>query len=427
MKVLVVCNRYILSDYGGGQIYVKNLIDELTLQGFFPVIATPEGKTEPSEIYKGCKVVTFKNSIRIEGAREILLEINPDIVHAHGFKAIFAKACRQLNIACIVTAHHGGILCPAGSLLNHLDEICKVEPNHTDCLPCVLRNIRGGYYMWPFLRIIPLNFRLKLGRIFQKLPFILYISPVLKASLSIQKKEQEWKSILENSSLLIAPSSGIADSMIRNGANPAKIKIIPHGIPLPDNSLINKIKSDLNKKDDILKFFYLGRICHPKGIHILLAAFNSLKTESELHIIGGADNNEEERYMQRLKKRYKKDPRIIWDGKIDNNNVFQVILQYDVMVHPAICLEIFGLNVAEALSLGKPVIATRCGGPEMQIEHGVNGWLVDPNNILDLQGAMEDSCNRHFTNMQLKAEPLKVKSIESHVKELIGIYEEFTG
>ena len=35
--------------------------------------------------------------------------------------------------------------------------------------------------------------------------------------------------------------------------------------------------------------------------------------------------------------------------------------------------------VAEALSAGRPVLSTRCGGPEDQIEDDVSGWLVKPN------------------------------------------------
>ena len=50
-----------------------------------------------------------------------------------------------------------------------------------------------------------------------------------------------------------------------------------------------------------------------------------------------------------------------------------------MVVLPSICPESFGLVVAEALSAGRPVLSTRCGGPEDQIEDGVNGWLVDAN------------------------------------------------
>ena len=81
------------------------------------------------------------------------------------------------------------------------------------------------------------------GRVVEKLPFVLYFTPVLKATLSIQNKVDEWKTIQKNASLIIAPSTGIAESMIRNGALPEKIKILPHGIPLPAQSSVSEQKN----------------------------------------------------------------------------------------------------------------------------------------------------------------------------------------
>ena len=92
------------------------------------------------------------------------------------------------------------------------------------------------------------------------------------------------------------------------------------------------------------------------------------------------------------------------------------------MVHPTICLEIFGLNIAEALAMNKPVLATRCGGAEMQIEEGVNGWLVAPNNVQALRTKM-DSIAEYGVTINTTALYENVISINEHVKELIQIYE----
>ena len=67
-------------------------------------------------------------------------------------------------------------------------------------------------------------------------------------------------------------------------------------------------------------------------------------------------------------------------GKFEREQVTAVYKAVDIVVLPSICQESFGLVVAEALSAGRPVLSTRCGRPEDQIEDGVNGWLVEPNN-----------------------------------------------
>ncbi len=120
----------------------------------------------------------------------------------------------------------------------------------------------------------------------------------------------------------------------------------------------------------------------------MLEAFHRLNGSAELHVIGGAGNNPENRYMNVLIKRYKADTRIIWHGKIDHSRVNDLITQFDIMIHPSIYLEVFGLNIAESLVMGKPVIATRCGGAEMQVKDGVNGLLVKPNDIQALKHEM---------------------------------------
>lgn len=418
-RVLIISNENLASNYGGGQVYVKNLIDEMILKGQSPIIATPLLGGRKVTGYKGCRVINFEVPLTAGIAYSILIDVKPDIVHAHGFKAIFAESCRKLDIPCIITAHHGGITCPAGSLLNYRDEICMIRTNQNDCLPCVLKNIRGGIWIWPLVRLLPLKLRLYLGKLMKKLPFLYFVTPVLQASYSIRQKELEWRSIHENTSLIIAPSNAIARNMIINGADTEKIKVVPHGIPLPKN-FHNTVTTTPERP---FKFFYVGRISYVKGVHIMLEAFNESKINAELHIIGGAGNRNEERYMRRLKKKYKDDARITWHGKISYQNIYDEIDKYDIMIHPAICLEVFGLNIAEALALGKPVIATKCGGPEMQIEDGTNGILVEPNHIVELANAMERIANNKI-NLKVKIE--SVKSIEEHVHELLKVYEEIT-
>lgn len=49
----------------------------------------------------------------------------------------------------------------------------------------------------------------------------------------------------------------------------------------------------------------------------------------------------------------------------------------DVVVQKSLA-EGFGLTVAEAMWKGRPVVASRVGGIQDQIEHGRSGFLVDP-------------------------------------------------
>lgn len=168
----------------------------------------------------------------------------------------------------------------------------------------------------------------------------------------------EWRTIAEGYTRMIAPRYAIFEAMQRNGLDKNKIIVLPHGIHLP--TFVPSFPSVTNGK---VKFFYVGRICYVKGLHILLQAFSSVNDPCiELHLIGRTGNKTERRYAHQLKKQYASDSRIIWHGKVAPEQVFNTIQDFHILVHPAIYIEVFGLNIAESLAMGKLVLATRCGG-----------------------------------------------------------------
>ncbi len=451
MRVLHISSGDFFSTYGGGQVYVKNIVDEMIRQGLDVAILSLVNKNiVVSELnYNGillCEVGTIATS---EDIIQLIRSIQPTIIHTHGSEFQFCILGERLGIPVVVTAHHGGIFCPAGTLMNADDQICQTTLSHAHCLKCCLANIRTGRSWYPMMRLLPEKSYVKLGKILQKLPFIPFVTPIGGTALSIQNKMAEWKAICEKSARIIAPNNAIAEAMGRNGLSRDKVMVIPHGIPkatfplnchpehsegslnqserffLPNGCLNDKNEvsdSGILKEERTIRFFYVGRICRVKGVHVLLETFNGISTpdKAELHIIGGAGNKGEQRYMDELQHRYSAS-NIVWHGKVAPDKVFDTIKDFDVMVHPTICLEIFGLNIAEALAMNKPVLATRCGGAEMQIEEGVNGWLVAPNDVEALRTKMNEIVENGIS-FNLSCLSDGVRSIESHVNQLVSFY-----
>ncbi|NTU90455.1 MAG: glycosyltransferase family 4 protein [Chlorobiaceae bacterium] len=422
MKILIVSSGDFFSTFGGGQIYVKNLVDELIGRGADIVIAMPvsiDGRTTATAQYRGVPVHVYDPSAIGQGKGSpgsLLRLVKPDVVHVHGDKAAFAIACHEAGTPCVVTVHHGGILCPAGALLNHQDRICRVAASDRECLPCVLKNVRGGIVSWYLFRYIPTGVLIGAANLMLRLPFVIYFTPVVTAALSIRNTLDAWAAISSYATLLVSPSQAMAECLVRNGAKPEQVKVLSHGIPLPNALAV----ADAARSGKV-RFYFVGRICHVKGVHRLVEAFSGISAGSaELHIVGEPSSHAEHRYQDRLKQTCRDDPRVFWHGKIENDRLYELTKGYDVMVHPTICLEVFGLNIAEALAAGKPVIATRSGGPEMQIRDGVNGFLVDPDSALALRGAMERCIEEPELVAGMKAVAASgVVSMQEHVEDLL--------
>ena len=419
MRILQIASGNFFSTYGGGQVYVKNIVDEMIHQGVdVCVVSFVSHHAEIKRLsYHGQPLYEMGCGCE-DRITEVVRELRPDLIHAHSHKSEVCLLGRALHIPVIVTAHHGGILCPAGTLLDNDDSICTKQVCVRNCLRCCLRNIRTGVYWYPFVKQLPEGLFIRLGQYLSQKPFIPFITPIGGTARVIEGKRVQWKTIREQCTLMIAPSDAMGKAMTSRGLDERKLQIVPHGIPRPEN--VPSVAPIIN---GVVKFFYIGRICYVKGIHVLLEAFSGVKSRSvELHLIGGAANKTEIRYMHGLQKKYAHDHRIIWHGKINPEEVYGQIKAFHVSSSSSF-LESFGLNISESLAMGKPVIATMCGGAEMQIKDGMNGWLVPSNDPDALRHGIEEVAG-HPEILASMADVCKdsVIYLEEHCKQLCEIY-----
>lgn len=430
MKLTIVASGDFFSDYGGGQVYVRNLVDELVRRRLacenagttddcntieVSVISFVKGANPPTREYKGINIYQVNDE---ESFRNALQQIRPNIVHANGEKLMTARLCKEFGIPCVVTAHHGGLVCPAGALLNTNDEICRIPADYSHCLKCYLRNTPTGLFWYPLLKRYSQERYNKIGQRLERLPNIPFLSPIGRTGLIVSRKLAEWKELSETATHFIAPSDAIAEALRRNGCPEGKIAVIPHGIPIVQSTASSPFSV---LRSPIVNFYYVGRINYVKGIHILLKAFSTIDNATiRLHLIGGAGNKAEQRYMNRLKRKYHKDGRIIWHGKVPYDQIQILTKNFNCLVHPAIYLEVFGLNIAESLQAGRYVIATRCGGAEMQIHNENEGLLVEPNDVKALTLAMEQFVSQPQSSIS------NVINIHQHIENLIDLYKTIT-
>lgn len=435
MKILLTGEYKLESSYGGGQVYVRNLIESFLVKKHdvsYMSIAfadVPSLKRLAFD-YNGIKefqimlpagwlkkINTPSESCITEEITNFIKRLNPDVIHSNGWKRFVCLGGKKAGIPCVITAHHGGIVCPVGTLLNADDEICQIPASDDNCLKCCVKEVPGWRLVYPLIKVLPLKFRLSLGPCLRRLPFILFLTPLGTMSYTIQNKMKEIFDIGQNASAIIAPSYSIMNALVRNGIPEKKITNLLHGIPLPKRYPAH---SDLMKR--AVNFIYVGRINRIKGIHVMLKAFSDLSPEKyKLHIIGGAYTKLEQRYLKKLLKQYSA-VNAIWHGVKTHDETMQYIAKSDVLIHPTIALEAFGLTVAEALAIGRPVIATRCGGADEQIHDNLNGFLVQPNNPVELTNKINFLLDNPTDIIRLTSNIEQVISIEEHISDLCEIY-----
>jgi glycosyltransferase involved in cell wall biosynthesis len=220
---------------------------------------------------------------------------------------------------------------------------------------------------------------------------------------------------ISNAKRVIAVSSFLG-AQIKKYIN-RNIDIIPN--------MVNENKFVLCNKLDKKKFIFLsvGNISEQKGIKDLLYAVKKWmpKNDIEFWIVG---NGPEKNKFIELSKILKIDYCIKWFGEINRKNIVKLYQECDVFVLPS-KYETFGIVYIEALACGKPIIATKCGGPESIINEK-NGILIKIGNIIELSEALQYM----FKNISKYSEHIIRKEIEEKysrevvVKQIISLYEE---
>ena len=126
----------------------------------------------------------------------------------------------------------------------------------------------------------------------------------------------------------------------------------------------------------------VGRLQSWKGHHVLIEALAKVRSsvpDARLIIVGGAHPGEAD-YEQALHRQVKEaglDESVIFTGAVPHATVPAYMQACDVLAHAGEG-EPFGIVVAEAMALGKPLVAADSGGPATTVTEGVDGLLAPP-------------------------------------------------
>ncbi len=192
--------------------------------------------------------------------------------------------------------------------------------------------------------------------------------PSLSEDEVVERNVAEW----ELADIIIVNSDFSKKTLMADGVNPSKVKIVPLALDA------ERFKpSNQRRETDKVNFLFLGKVCLRKGIQYALEAMRLVRsTNVTLNISGSIDFK-----LNRAKLQSYSDVCNVTGFILgDVVNTYQMA---DVFIFPTIS-EGFGLTQLEAMACGLPVITTpNCA---TIVRDGVDGFIVP---IRDAQALAE--------------------------------------
>lgn len=172
-----------------------------------------------------------------------------------------------------------------------------------------------------------------------------------------------------------------------------RLRVIHHGIELSryDPDMPTTVRRDLGLADDAFVAVHVGRLVPWKGQREFLEAARLVartRPAARFVIVGDAafEGPAYREELHALTRRLGLGERVVFTGW--RRDVPAVLAAADVVVHSAVLPEPFGIIIAEAMAMARPVIASILGGPAEVVRDGEDGLLVDPRHPEQIAAAL---------------------------------------
>lgn len=198
-----------------------------------------------------------------------------------------------------------------------------------------------------------------------------------------------WKEMalrVRDADALFSPSQFYAKVMEeRLGLEADSIEVIPNGVDLSGYEVKGKCEGK--------RIGFLARMCHSKGLGLLVDAFIRLNDPSLELAIAGTMGGGDDVYVTGLKEKLKKaglNGCVKWFPDLDREAKVDFLRSLSVFSVPVIYPEAFGLYLVEAMACGVPVVMPDASAfPEIVDQAGC-GVLVARDSVDDLARGIQE-------------------------------------
>lgn len=402
MKILMIDKYHYIK--GGSETYLFALKDMLEKNGHEIIMFSMNSKKNfPSKYseyfvknidYKQGGIKKITNALKLINSKEAYVKLckliedtKPDVAHInliyHQLTPSVIHALKKYNIPMVYISHDYKIVCPNYKLYNN----------------GVCRKCYGGKY------INCVKTKCHKGSLVNSL------------LVTIEAYYHRFKRSYDLVDKIITPSNFVANELIKFGISSNKIKSLPNFLTVNHNIDLSEIR----KENTLL---YYGRLSNEKGLFVLMESLRYIKSDININIVGIGP---EEKMLKTFIK----------DNKIKNVNLLgfksgqdlhNEISKAKCTVLPSIWHEAFGLTVTESFALGTPVIGSKMGAIQENIEDKVNGAIFESGNSRELAEkinwifSLDEREYRKLVENSINKS--KEFDIDKYYTKIIGVYNE---
>ncbi len=188
---------------------------------------------------------------------------------------------------------------------------------------------------------------------------------------------------------IIAVSGAVARFLAREGYDPARIRVVHHGIAdiaarLPAN-VRHATRAALGLADDVPCLLMAARIVTAKGHDTALKALARIKDQRWTLLLAGDHHGDLGPQIQALATELGIADRVRFLGL--REDVPALLAAADMLLAPS-RREALSLTLLEASACALPIVASTVGGIGEVVEHGASGLLVPPDDVPALADAI---------------------------------------
>jgi glycosyltransferase involved in cell wall biosynthesis len=362
-RILIVSDEY-RPVIGGAGRNIELLARQLVARGHSVAVATawqPEAASEEDDagvqVYRVRDLTSrapglsddpnrhhappYPDPEAVAGLRRVLKTFEPDVVHAYGWlSASAAAALAGSRTPLLVSMHDYGNVCPIFTLVRN-GEACS-GPGVVKCLSCASSTYGAA-------------------KASVAVASLWGARPLLRRKVDAVHGVSHYVAEMTSKNLRLP---GVEPVVIPNFIDPDAAEPI-------DESLLEKLPAEPF-------ILFVGHLRPYKGVEVLLSAYATLEAPPPLVMVGTIANDSPSEFP----------PGVEVFTYVPHGTVMAMWERSLFGVSPSIAPEALPSVVLEAMTKGKPMVASRIAGYPDMVDDGETGLLVTPGSVPELAAAM---------------------------------------